>query len=715
VPRDIQEDPARRPAAVRRGGKKPVAGRTVRRAGGLAALALIALGCGRGGSVTTNRPAERSAERPYLLERVGEFAIARLYADSFHDLSRQQRILAYYLSRAAIAGRDIYYDQMGRDNLEVRDLLEEILTHPGQVAPSFRERLLSYLKLFWINNGNHNDRTKLKFVPEFTYDDLREAAEAAARGGAEFRLALGEVLRQKLERLRPVLFDLHHEPLVTCKSPPPGQDILACSSVNYYEGVRLQDLKGFREAHPLNSTLVRRDGGLVEEVWRAGRGAIPAGRYARELKTMIGFLDKARAAAGAEQAGVLGDLVDYFATGDPEAFRRYNLGWVREETPVDTVNGFIETYKDPRSQKGAYEGIVYVVNPGLARTQKALAGLAQYFEDRAPWDDRYKRHGFTVPIANAVDVLVAVGDGGPMPAIGINLPNEESIRERYGNKSVSLVNVMDSHHGALESRLASEFVLPADRPLVLKYGTAVVLLETTMHEALGHASGKVSEALRGDPADALREYYAALEEARAELVALYHLPDPRLVEIGALPSPDAVRAAYSEYAAHDLYMLRRVRQGNVLEDDHMRATHLIVSYLREVTHAVEEVRDEGRTYQRVTDIGAMRRGLGQLLAEVQRIKGEGDYDAARRLMERFAIRIDPRLRDEMVVRADRVEVPSYVAYVMPDILPVRDASGEVVDARVADDSDFATQMLRYSGKLPFEPPAPADPAAGGRS
>ncbi len=665
--------------------------------------------------MATKRAAAGDGQRPYLLERVGEFAIARLYADSFQDLPREQRVLAFYLCRAAIAGRDIYYDQMGRDNLEVRGLLEEILTHPRQLAPAFRERLIAYLKLFWINNGNHNDRTKRKFVPAFSWEDLEAAAAAAQRDGAEFRLALGETLRQKLERLRPVLFDPRHEPLVTCKSPPPGQDILSCSSVNYYAGVRLEDLRGFREAHPLNSRLVRRDGRLVEEVWRAGRGPTPPGRYARELMTMIGFLEKARAAAVPAQAAVLGDLAEFFATGDPGAFRRYNIAWVREETPVDTVNGFIETYKDPRSQKGAYEGIVYVLNGRLARVQKALASLAQYFEDRAPWDERYKRKGFTVPIANAVDLLVAVGDGGPMPAIGINLPNEESIRESHGNKSVSLVNVMDANFGAIESQVVDEFILPEDRPLVLKYGSAVNLVQTTMHEALGHASGKVSDALSGDPADHLREYYAALEEARAELVALYHLPDPKLVEIGALPSMDAAEAAYRDYVAHDLYMLRRVREGDVLEDDHMRATHLIVGYLREVTKAVEEVRRDGRTFLRVADSGRMRRGLSELLAEVQRIKGEGDYAAARRLMERFGIRIDPRLRDEIVARADRAGVPSYVAFVMPDIVPVRDASGNVIDARVDYLSDFATQMLRYSGKLPLEESEPGGHGAGGSS
>ncbi len=647
-------------------------------------------------------PGFGTESRPYLLEKAGEFAVARLYADGFEDLSQQERVLAYYLSRAALAGRDIYYDQAGREVLEARDLLEEILVHSRGLSPDVREAVHGYLKLFWINNGNHNDRTRRKFLPGFNFEQLKAAAAAAARDGARFRLALNESLQTKLDRLRPFLFDPGVDPLFTCKSPPPGKDLLSCSSVNFYEGVTLPDLRGFEEQHPLNSRLVKRDGRLMEEVYRAGRNGVPAGRYGMELQKIIGFLQKARGHAAPAQAEILDHLVDYFATGDPEAFRTYNITWVRQDSTVDTINGFIETYKDPRGQKGAYEGVVTFVDRRMSHLQKDLAALAQYFEDRAPWDDLYKRRGFNTPIANAVNVLIAVGDAGPMPPIGINLPNEEAIRERYGNKSVALVNVMDSANRAAQGAKVAEFFLPEDRPLQEKYGSEIDLLQTAMHEVLGHASGRVNEALRGDPRDHLREYYAALEEARAELIALHNFFDPKLVEIGAIDSEVVAEAAFREYATNDLYLLRRVRQGEVLEDDHMRATHLIVTYLRQVTKAVEQVRWDGRTYFRVKDIPAMRRGVADLLAIVQRIKGEGDFQAARDLLERFAIRIDPSLRDEIVGRADRVGIPSYVAYVMPDLVPVRDATGEVVDARVAYESDFTTQMLRYSGKLPLE-------------
>ena len=650
--------------------------------------------------------ATRADQRPYLLETVGEFAVARVYADGFEDLTPRERALAYYLCRAAIAGRDIYYDQMGRSNLEARDLLEEILTHPRGIPEETLGRLHAYLKLYWINNGNHNERTKLKFVPELTFEQLVQAARAAAGNGARFRLALGETLEAKLRRLRPVLFDAGFEPLVTCKTPPPGQDILTCSSANFYEGVTLADLRGFTERHPLESRLVKRGGRLVEEVYRAGRGDLPPGRYAKELKTISGFLEKARARAETPQAEVLRLLIDYFATGDPEAFRLYNIAWVKQDSAVDTVNGFIETYKDARSQKGAYEGLVFFVDRRMTRLQKDLAAQAQYFEDRAPWDARYKRTGITAPTANAINVLVAVGDGGPMPPIGINLPNEEAIRETHGSKSVSLVNVLDAGNRASKAKVIEEFFLPADRPLQETWGAEVDLLQTTMHEILGHASGRVGPGLQGDPRDHLREYFSALEEARAELVALHNFFDPKLAEIGAVPSPEMAEAAYRDYVTNDLYLLRRVRQGEILEDDHMRAIHLIVSYLREVTRVVEQVRLEGKTYFRVTDIAGMRRGVAELLARIQAIKGEGDYAAARDLMQRFGIRIDPALRDEIVGRARQAGIPSYVAFVMPDLQPVRDASGEVIDARVEEASDLTMQMLRYSGKFPLEKEGP---------
>ncbi len=670
---------------------------------GAMALALGLAACPGPGKDTVDQSRPSPENRPRLLETVGEFAIAPLYADGFEELSPRERVLAFYLHRAALAGRDIYYDQMGKDGLEIRDLLEEILTHPRGIPRPFLDQMLLYLKLFWINSGNHNDRTQTKFVPAFTVDDLRSAAHMAARGGAAIRVALGETLDAKIDRLRASLFDPSFQPMLTCKAPPPGRDIVTGSSVNFYEGVTLAEAGRFAAKYPLNSRLVKRGGRVEEEVYRAGRGEVPAGRYSSELQTIIGFLGKGRPHAGEAQGAVLGELQEYFATGDPEAFRRYNIAWVAGDFPVDTINGFIETYKDPLARKGAWEGLVYFVDSRLTRLQKSLAAQAQYFEERAPWDGRYKRQGFPAPTASAINLLVATGDSGPMPPVGVNLPNDEALRQRHGSKSVSLVNVIAAGEGATRKGFLEEFVLPEERRLLEDHGSESALLMTTLHEVLGHAAGKVSDGLQGEPSEHLREYYGALEEARAELVALHDIFDPRLAEIGAVTSPDVPEAACREYVARDLYMLRRVRQGNRLEDDHMRAMHLIVSYLREETRAVERVRREDRTYQRITDLQAFRRGVATLLAEVQRIKGEGDRGAARSLSQRFATRIDPALRDEIVRRADLAGVPSYVAFLMPEVVPVRDGAGNVVDARLAYGQDFALQMLRFSGKLPLEP------------
>jgi dipeptidyl-peptidase-3 len=665
-------------------------------------LALALSGCTGSEVDDTGGGSMQAGPRPEILETVGEFAIAPLYADGFENLTPRERALAFYLYRAALAGRDITYDQMGRQNLEVRGLLEEIVTHPREIPAPLLDSLHHYLKLLWINNGNHNDRTKEKFLPAFTYEDLRSAALLAVRHGASIDLALNESLGAKLKRLRGAIFDPAVEPLVTCKTPRDGLDILSCSSVNYYEGVNLADLEGFSERFGLNSRLVKRDGRLMEEVYRAGRDDVQPGRYASELMTINGFLAKARAFAEAGQRSVLDHLTDYFATGDPEAFRRYNIAWVAQDFEVDTINGFIETYKDPRSRKGAWEGMVYFVDRRTTDRHQRLAAHAQYFENRAPWSDEFKRQGFNLPVANAVTLLVAVGDAGPMPPIGVNLPNEEAISERYGNKSISLINLIDAGNRALQAKMLAEFVLPEDRPLLERYGAEVSAAHTAMHEILGHAAGKVRDTLAGPPQDHLREHYATLEEARAELVALFHFFDPKLVEIGLISSSEAAEAAWREYVAGDLSMLRRVRNGDRLEDDHMRARHLIVSYLREVAEAVETVRRDGRSYYRVRDLDTMRRGIADLLAELQRIKAEGDYSAVSDLLQRFATRIDPSLRDEIVARADAAGVPSYLAFVMPDIVPIRDAEGVVVDARIDYTTDFTTQMLRYSRKRPLE-------------
>lgn len=653
---------------------------------------------------------QEKAGKGGVLETVGDCAIAPLEAHGFESLSQRDRILAFYLSRAALAGRDIYYNQMGRDGLEIRNLLEEILTHPHSLPTEFREALLRYLKAFWIASGNHNERTRRKFVPEFTPEALHQGAMLAVREGASITRPVGETLDEKLQRLRRAIFDPTFEPLLTCKSAPEGRDLLSCSSVNFYDGVTMADVHGFKEAHPLNSRLAKRDGHLVEEIWRAGRDSgtavtVPPGMYASELRTVNGFLAKAEAFAAPPQAESFKALADFFATGDPEDFRRYNLAWVHLDPEVDTINGFIETYQDPRGRKGSWQGVVFFRDPERSRMLRGLAAEARGFEERAPWDDRFKRHDFTVPIAAAVQVLLAAGDGGPVPPLGVNLPNDDAIQEKVGNRSFLYSNVLEGTNRALLEALTDEFALPEDRPLLKEHAVEAEMLQTAMHEVLGHAAGRAADGLKAEPAVLLEETYATIEEARAELVALHTIFDPRILEAGLMSSPAVAEAAYRDYLVHDLSQLRRVREGDRLEDDHMRATHLIVTWLLEHQSGAARVTRDGKTYLAVQDIPDMRKGIAALLREVQRIKSEGDLRAARGLLEAYGTRFDPGLRDEVIDRAAHAGIPSYVAFVMPEIVPVRDASGNVIDARLTPPDDFTLQMLRFSGKLPREAPS----------
>jgi dipeptidyl-peptidase-3 len=526
------------------------------------------------------------------------------------------------------------------------------------------------------------------------------------------KLAVREPLEHKLERLRPALFDPSFEPLLTCKTAPAGIDLLACSSVNFYEGVTLADLAAFREEHPLNSRLVKKDGRLEEQVWRAGRPAgpagpaLPPGMYASQLRTVIGFLTKAKAFAPPDEAQALSLLADSFASGETADFKRYNLDWVKLSPAVDTVQGFIETYHDPRGRKGSWQGMVFFADPERTRLLQGLAAEARGFEDRAPWDARFKRREFNPPVVAAVEILLAVGDGGPSPPIGVNLPNDDDIQEHVGNRSFLYANVLEAGNRATLQALTDEFALPDDRPLLMQHTVEAEMLLTAMHEALGHAAGRAREGLPQEPSVMLGESYAALEEARAELVALHAIFDPVLLEKKLISSPAVAEAAYRDYLIHDLSLLRRVRTGDRLEDDHMRATHLIVEWLRAHGGGVAVESHDDRTYFKVADTAAMRKGVATLLAEVQRIKGEGDRAAARDLLERYGTRIDPKLRDEVVARADRAKIPSWLAFVMPEIVPTRDASGEVVDAHLEKTGDFTLQMLRFSGKLPRESEGP---------
>lgn len=638
--------------------------------------------------------AAAAADRQYLLERVGDAAVVQLYADGFDALPLAEKTLIWHLYQAALAGRDIFYDQKHALNLQMRDVLEAIIAAPG-IDPATRAEIERYTKLFWINSGPYNNKSARKFVLGCTPEAFSAAAHAAAAAGARFPAMNGETLDQLLARLKPMFFDPAVDPMVTAKTPPPGADILTASANNLYAGVSMKDLAGFHEEHPLNSRLVKRAAGLTEEVYAAG------GRYGRQISAIIGHLEAAVPFATEPMARALRALVTFYRTGRDSDREAYDIAWVQDKaSPVDTINGFIEVYLDARGIKGAWEGLVFYVNREKTTGIQKLAAAAPWFEERMPWEPKYRKQGVRGITANAIDVVIETGDAGPVTAIGINLPNDQQVRELHGSKSVSLANVRDANDKSTLPEFRTEFSwTPAEAERSSRWSALAGELTTNMHEVIGHASGKVEERLKGSPQTVLKEHYSALEEARAELVALYFLPDAKLAELGLVNAADQaelVRAEYEGYARNALVQLRRVREGTQLEEDHMRAIQLIVGWLARNTKAIEIRSREGKTYYVVTDPEAFHAGIGRLLHEVQRIKSEGDYAAAHALIEGYGVHFDSRLRDEVVARVDALNLPSYTGFVMPKLDAVKDAAGRIADVKISYPRDLTAQMLEYS-------------------
>jgi dipeptidyl-peptidase-3 len=577
----------------------------------------------------------------------------------------------------------------------MRDVLEAIVAHPDKVEKTTLDEVTRYTKLFWINTGPHNNLTARKFVLQSTPAAFSAAAHAAEQAGATFPLKQGETLDQMLARLQPKFFDPNVDPIVTSKTPPAGKDILTASSNNLYVGLTMKDLDGFHDRYPLNSRLVKNDGKVVEEVYRVG------GRYGSQLAAVVQHLQAAIPFATEPMAAALRALIKFYQTGETKDREAYDIAWVRDKaSPVDTINGFTEVYLDARGIKGAWEALVFYVNNEKTSEIRKLAADAQWFEDRMPWDPKYRKQGVQGITANAIDIVIETGDSGPVTPIGINLPNDQTVREQYGSKSVSLSNINEAYDKSTVPEFRTEFSwTPEEAARAEKWGSLAGELTTNMHEVIGHASGKIEERLKGNPQALLKEQYSALEEARADLVALYFLPDPKLVELGLLAKEDhddIVRTEYEGYTRTAIVQLRRVREGAQLEEDHMRNRQMVVRWLMANTKAIEVRTREGKTFYVMTDPQAYREGVGRLLAEVQRIKAEGDYAAAKQLFETHGVHFDPKLRDEVVARVDRLHLPSYTGFVMPKLQAVTSPSGDITEVNISYPRDLTRQMLEYS-------------------
>jgi len=645
----------------------------------------------------TAAPAGSGDTRKYLLETVDDAAVVQYYADGFDKLPLKEKTLVFHLYQAAVAGRDIFIDQKHRNALEMRGVFEAILTHTPGIDAGTLQEVQRYAKLFWLNNGPYVNLTARKFVMNVKPDALADAAKKAAQAGASFPVQNGETLDALLTRLQPMFFDPEFEPIVTNKTPGPGKDILTSSANNLYAGgASTADLKGFTEKYALNSRLVKSNGRLSEEVYRVG------GRYSAQIGEIVKHLEAAIPFASEPMANVLRALIQWYRTGEDADRAKYDIAWVADkDSPVDTINGFIEVYLDPRGVKAQWEGLVFYVNQDKTAVIRKFADNAQWFEDHMPFDAKYRKPMVKGIVANAIDTVVEAGDSGPITPVGINLPNDQKVREQYGSKSVSLSNISEAYDKSTPGSMRGEFSWsPDEADRATKFGTLADELHTDMHEVIGHASGQQGPGFKGSPQQSIKEYFSALEEGRADLVGLYFIGDPKLAELGILPAADQeaiARTEYEGYTRNGLVQLRRVRQGSQIEDDHMRNRQMIVRWVMANTKAIEQRTRDGKTYLVMVDAASFREGVGRLLAEVQRIKSEGDYAGAKKLFDDYGIHFDPAQRDEVVKRVDALKLPAYTGFVQPKLTAVTAADGSITDVKISYPMDLTTQMLEYSG------------------
>jgi dipeptidyl-peptidase-3 len=609
-------------------------------------------------------------------ERFADIQLLRYRLNGFDELTLQQKLYIYYLSEATLWGRDITFDQFGRYNLQIRRLLEQIYTSADvdRTTDEFRA-LETYLKRVWFSNGIYHHYGTEKFVPEFSAEYLRQVSP------------LDETEEGTLER---VIFDPDYLPKRVNKAD--GEDLVLTSACNFYDGVTQAEAEACELKFPLNSTLVKRNGRIEEDVWRIG------GRYGETIAHIVYWLRKAQEVCENEQQlKVLGLLVRYYETGDPSVFDAYCIEWVRElEGQIDFINGFIEVYGDPLGLKGSWEGLVEYKDQEATKRTQAISRNAQWFEDHSPVDPRFRKPQVKGVTANAICAAMLGGDEYPSTAIGINLPNADWIRAEYGSKSITITNITEAYNRAARgSGFQEEFVI--DEPtlaLIRKYGDVCDDLHTDLHECLGHGSGQL---LPDTDPDALKAYGNTIEEARADLFGLYYIADPKLVELGLTPDLEAYKSQYYTYMMNGLMtQLTRIKPGHQIEEAHMRNRALIAHWCYAQGDVIRMVHRDGKTFVEITDYVGLRALIARLLAEVQRIKSEGDYEAARKLVERYAVKVDPDLHAEVLERYERLNLAPYKGFINPVLKPVFNSEGSITDITVDYSESYVDQMLRYS-------------------
>jgi dipeptidyl-peptidase-3 len=630
------------------------------------------------------------------LERLGpdgtEVMVLGVEAPGFDLLDPDRKRFAYYLYRAAIAGNAIAFKQAHRHAYEIKRLLESIYLHSDGMESALREAVHDYLKFVWIHHGQYDHYTHTKFTPTLlTEDGLRRAAAHAESRGARLTDE-GETLEDLLHRLAPSIFDATFEAIQTNQSE--GEDIVAGSAVNYWDpGVTSDELAALDPAlqAKINVRFARRGGGIEPEVYKIG------GLFGREIETICHFLRLAIPfAESEEQARSLEALIDFYESGDEADFRRHCVHWLKTDGHVDYLNGFIEVYLDPRGVIGQFSG-----NVSFRSDADLIDGLAEnaaYFEQRMPWPDEYKRTGVERPVAKVVNVLVETGDAGPVSPAAYNLPNYNDVRRDHGSKNVILQNIENTWSEELLRQTVEEFFLPEYRENVLKYSRTLVRpLEVYMHEIIGHGSGQPDEKLGDDPRGMLGRVYSALEECRADLVALWHIADPKLIELGAFTLREqraVVETMYVTFLQGWLSRFDRV-PGLEVREAHNRGNHLILMFLLDGGHGIEVIREKGDFFLRLTDLENLRNGIGKLLSKIQVIKSRGSQREAEELFDRFGTQLDPDWKDNITERKRRLKAPKIKAFVFPRLVPVIE-NGEIVDVTLHHDEDLTTQQLRFS-------------------
>ena len=662
-------------------------------------LSLSALGVG--GAATANAQTDNFN---YTNEQFADIQMLRYKVEGFEKLSLRQKTLIYHLSEAALAGRDILFDQNGRYNLRIREMLETVYRdYKGDRKSKDFQGLTLYLKRVWFSAGIHHHYGNEKFVPEFSEKWLRTTLAS---------------LNYKVEdEVLDAMFNPNTFKMRVNQKD--GDDLVLTSAGNYYghDVTQAEAEQFYAERKPsgdprpvmmgLNSRLVRGEFGFLEErVWRVG------GLYGAAIEQIVKHLEAAEPfAENEQQAGVIRRLIEYYRTGDLRTFDKYSIQWLKDtESLVDFVNGFTETYGDPLGMKASWESIVNFKD--IAATERAhqLAVNAQWFENNSPVDARFKKKEVKGISAKVITAAILSGDLYPSTAIGINLPNSDWVRRDFGSKSVTISNLTSAYAKAAHgSGMDKEFIIDEPtRQLVLKYGDRCDDLHTDLHECLGHGSGQL---LPGTDPDSLKSYGSTIEEARADLFALYYLADPKLVELGLTPNLDAHKASYYSYIQNGaLTQLVRIKPGNTIEEAHMRNRALIAHWVLEQAKSqktakpcVELVKQRGKTFVRVNDYAEMRHLFGNLLAEIQRIKSEGDYEGARKLVETYGVQVDAKVHKEILERYARLKLSPYKGFINPVYHAVRDAQGNITDVTISYDEAFDAQNLRYSRDYHFLP------------